>query len=77
MYVRMHFLLPYTSQILTLPSSPAESSRWPCSGKNLRGEGGTVGLGGAGRSGLDVHYMCPLIQPQGMQMVMGLCFPHI
>lgn len=29
----MHFLLPYTSQILTLPSRPADSSRWPLLGK--------------------------------------------
>ena len=33
MYVRMHFWVPGTSQILTLPSSPADSSRWPVSGK--------------------------------------------
>ena len=45
MYVRMHFLCPLTSQILMLPSRPADSSRWPVSGKKLLGGGGGDGKG--------------------------------
>jgi hypothetical protein len=33
MYVRMHLPLLYTSQIFTLLSMPADSSRWPEPGK--------------------------------------------
>ena len=34
MYVRMHFLEPWTSQIFTLVSMPAESSMWAVRGSH-------------------------------------------